>query len=255
MLGQSLVSPMNCRSISGVCTSVAMLLAAAAAQTAPSGQPEVAAPASYASVSQLNSMLTQLEQASQATQVDLAKMRIERWKADGGSKKQAQQNVESIERNLQEALPGMIAELRSSPESLPSSFKLYRNLDALYDVFGAVVESAGAWGSKDEFQSLENDLSALEKSRHGFADRMETLASAKEAELARLRSEAHSAQAAANSAPPKKTIVDDTEPVKPVKKVVKKKPAAKSTKPPTSATPPTPGAATAPAPTPPPKPQ
>jgi hypothetical protein len=238
---------MNRSSISGVCALVAMLLAAAAAQTAPSGQPEVAAPASYASVSHLNSMLTQLEQASQATQVDLAKMRIERWKADGGSKKQAQQNVVSIERNLQEALPGMIAELRSSPESLPSSFKLYRNLDALYDVFGAVVESAGAWGSKDEFQSLENDLSALEKSRHGFADRMETLASAKETELARLRSEARSAQAAANSAPPTKVVVDDTEPVKPVKKVIKKKPAAKSTKPAT------PGGATAPAPTPPPK--
>jgi len=244
MLGQSFVSPMNCRSIPGVCAFVALLLSAAAAQTAPSGQPEVAAPASYASVSQLNSMLTQLEQASQAAQLDLAKMRIERWKADGGSKRQAQQNVESIERNLQEALPGMIAELRSSPESLPSSFKLYRNLDALYDVFGAVVESAGAWGSKDEFQSLENDLSALEKSRHGFADRMESLASAKEMELARLRSEARSAQAAASSGPPKKVIVDDTEPVK---KVVKKKPAAKSTKPAT------PGAATTPAPTPPPK--
>jgi hypothetical protein len=253
MLGQSLVSPMHCRSISGVCALLAMLLSAAAAQTAPSGQPEVAAPASYASVSQLNGMLTQLEQASQATQVDLAKMRIERWKADGGSKRQAQQNVESIERNLQEALPTMIAELRSSPESLPSSFKLYRNLDALYDVFGAVVESAGAWGSKDEFQALENDLSALEKSRHGFADRMASLASAKETELARLRSEARSAQAATDSAPPKKVIVDDTEPVKPVKKVVKKKPAAKSTKPAT------PGAAAAsapaPAPTPPPKPQ
>ena len=183
-------------------------------------------------------MLTQLEQASQAAQLDLAKMRIERWKADGGSKRQAQQNVESIERNLQGALPGMIAELRTSPESLPTSFKLYRNLDALYDVLGAVVESAGAWGPKDEFQSLENDLSALEKSRHGFADRMESLASAKEMELARLRSEARSAQAAASSAPPKKVIVDDTEPVKPVKKGVKKKPAAKSTKPAT------PGAAT-----------
>jgi hypothetical protein len=247
MLGQWFLSPMTCRSIPGVCAVVALLLPAAAGQTAPSGQPEVAPPASYASVSQLNTMLTQLEQASQAAQLDLAKIRIEHWKADGGSKRQAEQNVESIERNLQEALPGMITELRNSPESLPSSFRLYRNLDALYDVLGAVVESAGAWGPKDEFQSLENDLSALEKSRHGFADRMESLASAKEMELARLRSEARSAQAAASAAPPKKVIVDDTEPAKPAKKVVKKKPAAKATQPAT------PGAATTPAPTPPPK--
>lgn len=204
---------------------MAMLTATAVAQVAPSGQPETAPPVSYASVSQLNTMLTQLEQASQATQLDIAKLRIERWKADGGSKRQAQSNAESIQRNLQDALPRMIAALRTSPENLPSTFKLYRNLDALYDVFGSVVESAGAFGSKDEFQSLDNDLNVLEKSRHAFADRMETLAGAKEEELGRLRAEIRTAQAAAAAQPPKKVIVDDTEPVK---KTVKKKPAAKT---------------------------
>jgi hypothetical protein len=172
-----------------------------------------------------------MEQASQATQLDLAKLRIEKWKADGGSKRQAEANVESIQRNLQTALPGMIADLRTSPESLASTFKLYRNLDALYDVFSSVVESAGAFGSKDEFQSLENDLSALEKARRTFADRMESLAGAKEVELARLRAEMRAGQATANSQPAKKVIVDDDEPVK---KPVKKKPAPKTTKPSTN---------------------
>ena len=31
-------------------------------------------------------------------------------------------------------LPAIIGELRAAPESLVSTFKLYRNLDALYDV-------------------------------------------------------------------------------------------------------------------------
>jgi hypothetical protein len=96
----------------------------------------------------MNALLAQLEEASQAAQLDLAKMRIEKWKTDSGSKRQAEGNAESIQRNLKTALPEIIAELKASPESLTFTFKLYRNLDALYDVFESVAESAGAFGSK-----------------------------------------------------------------------------------------------------------
>jgi len=170
-------------------------------------------------------MLSQVEQASQSTQLDLAKMRIERWKTDGGSKRQTEGNVESLQRNLQSALPEIIAQLRASPEDLNATFKLYRNLDALYGVLGSVAESAGAFGTRDEFQSLENDVSSFERSRKVFADRMETLASAKETELAHLRTALQNAQSAAKTEPPKKVIVDDTEP--PKKPAAKKKPAPK----------------------------
>ena len=125
--------------------------------------------------------------------------------------------MESIQRNLQTALPEIIAELRTSPESLTSTFKLYRNLDALYDVLESVAESAGAFGPEDEFQSLENDVSAFEKARRAFAERMETLAGAKEDEVARLRAALQSAQASAPSPPPKKIVVDDTAPPKKAK--------------------------------------
>jgi hypothetical protein len=209
------------------------LLPMATAQTI-SSQSAASPPVPYASVSQLNLLLSQLEQAAQAAQVDLAKLRIERWKTDSGSKRQAQANVESLQRNLQAALPGMIGELRNSPENLASTFKLYRNLDALYDVFGSVVESAGAFGSKDEFQSLQNDLSTLERSRRSFADRMESLSGAKETELARLRTALQNAQATVISQPPKKTVVDDTE--RPKKAVKKKAKTTTPTKPPTITT-------------------
>jgi hypothetical protein len=202
-----------------------LLLAAASTQML-SGQSAASPPVPYSSVSQLNLLLSQLEQAAQSSQVDLAKLRIERWKADSGSKRQTEANVESVQRNLQTALPGIIGELRNSPENLASTFKLYRNLDALYDVFGSVVEAAGAFGSKDEFQTLQNDLGALERSRRSFADRMETLAGAKEGELVRLRTALQNAQAAVSSQPAKKVVVDDTEPPK---KAVKKK--AKTTAP------------------------
>ena len=215
--------------------SVLPLCIAVSAQVISSNQPVPQGPVSYSSVNQLNGMLSQLEQASQAAQVDLAKLRIDKWKVDSGSKRQTQGNVESVQRNLQAALPEMIAELKASPENLNATFKLYRNLDALYNVFGSVAESTGAFGSKDEFQSLENDLSAFEKARRAFADRMESLAGAKEAEVTRLRAALQSAQANAPAEPPKKIVVDDNPPKKPVKK----KAAAKPNTTPPSAPPPT----------------
>lgn len=184
-------------------------------------------PVSYASMTQLNGLLAQLEENSKSTQSDLVKLRIERWKTDGASKKSNLANVDSIQRNLQGALPEIISQLRAAPEDLPTTFKLYRNLDALYDVVGSVAEGAGAFGSKDDFQSLSNDLSSFENSRKQLAQRMETLSSAKEAEIVRLRTDLKTAQAAIPVAPPKKIVIDDNEPVK--KPVVKKKTAKPAT--------------------------
>ena len=65
-------------------------------------------------MTQLNGMLAQLEASSKSTQADLAKLRIERWKTDSNSKKQMLANVDSIQRNLQGALPEIIAQLRGA---------------------------------------------------------------------------------------------------------------------------------------------
>ena len=210
-----------------------VLTSLAAAQIEPASQQVVTPPVSYASLSQVSSLLAQLEQQSQTTQLDLAKLRIDRWKTDSNSKKQAQANAESVTRNLHDALPGIMGELRAAPESLVSTFKLYRNLDALYDVLGSVVESTGAFGSKDEFQVLANDLTAIEGSRRSFADRMETLAGTKEVELTKLRTQIRSAQqASVPSTIPKKVVVDDNEPPrKPAKKAVPKPPTSTAAKP------------------------
>lgn len=202
----------------------------ASAQSGPAASPtststQEGQPVSYASVAQLEGLLGQLESASKATQADLVKLRIEHWKTDGGSKKQALGNVDSIQRNLQGALPGMIAQLRSTPEDVPATFKLYRNLDALYDVMGGIVEGAGAFGSKDDLQSLSTDLNAFEGTRRQLAERIESLSTQKESEIVRLRTDLKTARAAIPAEPPKKIVVDDNEPAK--RPAAKKKPAAK----------------------------
>jgi len=186
-----------------------------------------AEPVSYASMTQLNGLLGQLEATSKTAQTDLVKLRIEHWKADNGSKKQALAKVDSIQRNLQGALPAIINQLRTTPEDVPATFKLYRNLDALYEVLGSVVEDTGAFGSKDDLQALSNDLNGFETTRKQMAERIESLSAAKAGEIVRLRADLKTAQAAIPATPPQKTVVDDNEPVKkpPVKKKAPAKPA------------------------------
>jgi hypothetical protein len=205
------------------CSLALMAPAAASAQT-PSNDPP--SPVAYASVSELNNILAQVRDVAQSIDGDLAKTRVDKWKADAATKREAQANVESIRRNVQSALPEVLTQLNNSPEDLAASFKLYRNLDALYDVFGPVAESAGAFGSKDEYQNLSNDLNALQSARHALGERMQNLAATKESELTRLRNQIRTLQAATPPEPPKKVIVDDTVPPKKPAKKKSAKPAA-----------------------------
>lgn len=202
---------------------LALLVSASVVAQAP-GPANGSAPVSYSSITELNQLIANLQQASQSAQDDLSHLRIEKWKADGGTKRQTESDTQSISRNLQNALPGMLSDLKNAPESLPLTFKVYRNLDALYDVMNSVVESAGAFGSKDEFQGLNKDLGSLEESRRAFAERMDKLSNAKETEIGQLRVELQNARAAI---PPKKVVVDDAEPAPPKKTTPKKKTPAK----------------------------
>jgi hypothetical protein len=208
-----------------------VLFAGSASAQVPQNQ-AAAPPVSYSSISELNQLLGNLQQASNQIQQDLTHLRIEKWKTDSGTKRQTDSDVQSVQRNLQTALPGLLNELKNSPENVPLTFKVYRNLDALYDVMSSLVESAGAFGSKDEFQTIDKDLGSLEDSRRAFAERLDKVATAKESEIGQLRTALQTARA---EIPPKKTVVDDTQP--PPKKPAHKKPATKPKPPATQAAP------------------
>jgi hypothetical protein len=197
-----------------------------------SAQSITPAPVPYTSVSELNTILGPLQQASQSMQADLGKLRVEKWKMDSSYKKQVLSNVDSLKRNVQGALPEIITQVQNSPEDMGATFKLYRNLDALYDVLGSVTESAGAFGSRDEFQSLSNDLNLIERTRRDLGERLQNLTTAKESELAQLRNQVKTLQASTPAPSPKKIVVDDNEAPK---KPVKKKPVPRPPKPTTPA--------------------
>lgn len=185
------------------------VVAVAQAQSAPPPPANSAPPAS------LSSDLDRLQTAASQANVDIAHMRIEKWKADSGSKQQAQANADSLQRNLTSALPGLISNLRASPQDLTAGFKLYRNLNALYDVLGSFTEAAGAFGPKNEYEALGQQLDVIDSVRRNLGDNLEALTISTQTEMNQLRNQVRVLQqAAVPPAPAKKVVVDNSEPAK-----------------------------------------
>ena len=161
--------------------------------------------------------LDRLQAAAAQANLDLGHMRIEKWKADSGSKQQAQANADSLQRNLTSALPALIDAVRSAPQDVNAEFKLYRNLNALYDVFASLTESAGAFGPRSDYDALAQQLGVIDSVRRNIADALERLTSSTQTELSQLRAQVRTLQqqaAATPPPPPKKVVVDDTAPPK-----------------------------------------
>lgn len=211
--------------IFAVLTVLILTAATAVSQTAsPQAQ---SAPSGSAASSPILADLDRLQAAASQANIDIGHMRIEKWKADSGSKQQAQGNADSLQRNLSSALPGLIANYRQEPQDLNAGFKLYRNLNALYDVLASFTEAAGAFGPKNDYEALAQQVNVIDTVRRNLGDNLEGLTSQTQTELNQLRMQVHTLQQAAATppTPPKKVIVDNSEPVKKTSTAHKKKPA------------------------------
>jgi hypothetical protein len=191
--------------------------------------PLQAAPSDNAVNAAVFADLDRLQSAASQTNTDLGRIHIDKWKTDNGTKQQSQANASSLQRNLTSALPGLISNVRSAPQDLSAGFKLYRNLSALYDVLASFTEATGAFGPKNDFDALAQQVDAIDSVRRDFGDRLEGLATQTQTEMNQLRTQVRTLQQAAAipAAPPKKVVVDNADTGK--KPVHKKKPAPSST--------------------------
>lgn len=172
-----------------------------------SGTPQPVASVSAASP-ELDELLQQTEKLASDIDLDLGKLKVGRWRADSASKRQAEGNIDSLQRNLTAALPQFISAVRTAPRDTAANFRLYRNLNALTDVLNSVTESAGAFGPRDQFENLNEDFNHLDSLRTAMGRRVEALADAQTLELARLRQQLH----ANPQSIPGKVVVDDNAP-------------------------------------------
>jgi len=209
--------------IKNLAITVLLLAAVAAAQVATPPQPRPTSPPGP-----LANDMDRLQAAAREAEFDISHLRIDRWKVDNDSKRQEQANAESLQRNLTSALPGLIENYRANPNDLNASFKLYRNLNALYDVFSGFTESVGAFGPKADYDALAQQLNIIDAVRRDLADNLESATASTAKELNSLRAQVHTLQQSAAAAPPpKKVVVDNSE--SPKKTTRKKKPASTST--------------------------
>ena len=176
------------------------------AQTSSVPPPTMSAAGATASDPALNTLLNQLRDTAMRSESDVARLQIDRWKTDTSTRQQAQSASDSIRRNLNYAVPELIEKLRAAPGSLGANFRLYRNMNALYDTFSLLVANAGAFAAKDAAGALEADLTQIDNLRRQLAERNEQIAVSSDAELARARTRP---PAAVPAKAPTRIVVDD----------------------------------------------
>jgi hypothetical protein len=145
---------------------------------------------------------------SQISQTIVA-LNISRWKAPSEVRAATQQNVDSIQRDLNGTLPGLLTTADGAPASVSAVFPVYRNIDALYDVLLRVSQTAMLAAPQNEATSITDALSKLEASRSDLGNAILNASKNNEAEMVRLRTAIQQAAAAPPPTPPKTTVVND----------------------------------------------
>ncbi|HZD49372.1 MAG TPA: hypothetical protein VE178_11565 [Silvibacterium sp.] len=164
-------------------------------------------------------------------QHSLSGLNIARWKAPGEVRGAAQQNASSIQSDLANTLPSLITQADASPGTVPSSFSVYRNIDALYDVLLRVYATASLAAPENEANALGASLQRLEDARRQLGDAILGASKEHEAQIIQLQAALKAANTARAEQPAPKTAVIDDGPAATQTPKKKKKPA---TKPPAS---------------------
>jgi hypothetical protein len=172
----------------------------------------------------LNSILLQVQQATSSASVNIGRLRIEKWKTDSQQRQQMQQVADSLQKNIANAVPGLINDVQSSRGGVLASFKLYHNVNVVYEFLSSMAEAAGAFGKKEEYQPLEGNAAALDTARQSLSTYIEQAAGKLET-ASRGSNASQARQAQATVVPGKKVVVIDDMDVpaaKPAKKTKKK---------------------------------
>jgi len=157
-----------------VTSAVIFVLAAALAAAAQSAsQP--------ATTTGLDSVLAKVQQTARTTDSDLLQLHIDRWKTDPENKSQLQQLSTSLHKNLTLAVPDLIREVQTGKGNVSATFKLYHNLNIVYEYLSSLADAATALGKRDESDPLSRDAAALDALRQELSTYIEQAAVALEA--------------------------------------------------------------------------
>jgi hypothetical protein len=185
----------------------------------------------------LNSSLTDLDRVAMSTYADISALNVERWGSQwkpgflkSTRQKEAEHTAESVKRNLSDALPTLIADVRTTHGSVSSTFRLYHDLTLVGEAMQSLVSTAKFEGRQHESRGLVEDCASLSRIRHNLSTYIEARAVNMDSKAATLASYSPARQ----SRPPavKKIVIDDmaqaAPPPQPRKIIVENDPQAAS---------------------------
>ena len=231
--GRGVVVNRNCFTAASLLVCGLLAVAGARAQAgSPADVPQASAATQSTMTDALNTIQPLLGQVNNA----LSAVDARRWKAPNDVRDQTASDIQSIQRDLNGTLPGLLSTAQAAPGSIAPAFAVFRNIDALYDVLLRITETATLAGSQQEATRLEQVRSDLQSRRSQLGSAILSSATAQDASVVNLQASLRAANSAAASASttPRKVVVNDG-PDSTAKPVKKRKPAA-TTKP--AATPP-----------------
>lgn len=159
----------------------------------------------------------------------LTSIRVDKWKR-GSVREEATQDINSIQRDMEDNLPPLMKEADAGQGSLSKVIPLSTHIDALYDVLLRVLEAARISAPDDQAAALRQALGRLGDAKLALNNHMQQRAAAEETQISNLRG-AVEKQAAFKCPAPAPTPVCAPQPAKPKKKTTSTHKATTSTTP------------------------
>jgi hypothetical protein len=160
--------------------------------------------ASQPATASLDAVLVKVQQTAQTTDADLARLHIDKWKTDIDQKQQLQQISTSLHKNLSVAVPDLVRGVQTSKGSVSTTFKLYHNLNVVYEYLNSLADAAAGLGKKEESDPLNRDAADLDSVRQELSNYIEQASVALE-----LKARPVSTPTPVPVATPKRIVVDD----------------------------------------------
>lgn len=194
------------------CLSIGLSLAAqtphpVSSRTRAKAKPDLATLAVAPAWSDVNGSLERLEQVRAATEADISALEIDKWRTGwktawlkrASRKDQAEGLAASLERNLTDAMPGLIHDAQNSRGGIGTTFKLYNNVNLVYESLESLVEVTSSYGKKGESSQIAADYAALGRLRQELSGYIQQTAASLEPKSGPL---------------PKKIVIDDNAPAR-----------------------------------------
>jgi hypothetical protein len=193
-----------------ICFSITLGLAAqttrsASARARAKAKPDLETIAVAPAWNDVNGSLARLEQVRAATEADVADLEVNKWRSGWKSawlksssrKEQAEGLAASIQRNLTDAMPGLIHDAQASHGGIGATFKLYNNVNVVYESLESLVDVANSYGRKGESSQISADYAALGRLRQELSGYIQQTAASLEPRPGNL---------------PRKIVIDDNAP-------------------------------------------